>query len=84
MIDLERQLASLRSQAEQSRRAQAAAEARRQQAEGAVAGVQQTMAAEFPELAQRSPEDLLAALEQQAATEVTSVQQAIQAAGGAQ
>jgi hypothetical protein len=82
MIDLERQLASLRAQAEQSRHAQAAAEARRQQAEGAVASVRQTMAAEFPELAQRSPEDLLAALEQQAATEVTSVQQAIQAAEG--
>lgn len=84
MADLEQQLASLRGAAERGRREQAAAEARRQQAEGVVAGVKQTMAAAFPELAQCSPEDLLAALEQQAAAEVTSVQQAIQAAGGAQ
>jgi hypothetical protein len=83
MDDLEKQLASVRAQAEQARRREAQAEAERQQAQGSLAAVEQMLANEFPELATMSPEELLQALRRTAEAEVSNVLTALAAAEGA-
>jgi hypothetical protein len=84
MSDLEQRLAAIKTQADQARQAQSRAEALREQAQGAVLAAQQQLAAEFPELQQMTPEDLLARLEQQARAEVSKVEAALAVAAGGQ
>jgi hypothetical protein len=87
--ELDQKLAALRAGIERARRDQAQAEARRQQAQGALSQVQQAMAGEFPELAEHDPEggvvapqDLLARLTEEAAAEVSRVEAALAVAEG--
>jgi hypothetical protein len=83
MNDLEQQLAQVRQAAEQARRDQASAEAKRAQAQGNLAVVEQAMRDEYPELAQMPAAELLAALAGQAEAEVSTVRAALSVAEGA-